>query len=283
MSEQTAPVPADLDPSNAEQVASWNGSGGEYWATHAEIYERSSSGYLLPLLTAAGIVDGEAVVDVGCGTGVTTRAAAEATSAAVLGVDVSEPMLAVARQRTADLPHVRFVHADAQAHAFSGDAHVVLSRFGVMFFGDPVRAFTNIRSALKPGGRLAMVVWRTYPENPWGAVAVEAFSAGRTLPLPPPGAPGPFALGDPDRLRGLLTDAGWSDVTLGAEDHPMWWGPHADAARDFQVGAAGWMLEGLDDSQRASAIEALHARLVELETDDGVLVPSAAWVVTARA
>ena len=128
-----------------------------------------------------------------------------------------------------------------------------------------------------------MAVWRTFPENPWGSVAAGAFAAGRDLPPPPPGAPGPFALGDPDRLRGLLADAGWADVTLGAEDHPMWWGPNAEAARDFQLGAAGWMLEGLDDTQRAAAIDTLDGRLRELETDDGVLVSSAAWIVTARA
>lgn len=282
MSEQAA-APADLHPSNTDQVESWNGSGGEYWAAHADIYERSGGAYLPALLTAAGIVDGDAVIDIGCGTGATTRAAAAQTSGEVLGVDVSGPMLAEARRRAADLPNVRFVHADAQAHRFDGTADVVISRFGVMFFGDPVAAFANIRSALRPDGRLAMVVWRTFDENPWGSVALNAFSLGRELPLPPPGAPGPFALGDPERLRTVLGDAGWADITVGAEEHPMWWGPDAEAARDFQVGAAGWMLEGLDEDDRATAIRALHERLRELETPDGVLVPSAAWIVTALA
>lgn len=283
MSELTAPAPADLDPSNSDQVASWNGGGGEYWATHADIYERTGRPYLEPLLAAAAISDGDGVVDIGCGTGATTRAAAFRTAGDVLGVDVSSPMLAEARRRAADLSNVRFVHADAQAHRFDGSADVALSRFGVMFFGDPAAAFANIRSAVKPGGRLALAVWRSFPENPWGAVALESFDAGRGLPTPPPDAPGPFALGDPERVLAVLTGAGWSDVTLSAEDHPMWWGPSADEARDFLVGAAGWMLEGLDDAQRAGAVDTLHQRLRELETADGVLVPSAAWIVTARA
>lgn len=283
MSELTAPAPANLDPSNAEQVESWNGSGGEYWATHADMYERSGGAYLPALLAAAGIVDGDAVVDIGCGTGATTRAAAAQTSGDVLGLDVSGPMLAEARRRAADLPNVRFLHADAQAHPFPGGADVVLSRFGVMFFGDPVAAFRNIRTALQPGGRLAMAVWQQPEVNPWAGVVAEAFAAGRPLPTPPPEAPGPFSLGDPERCRAVLAAAGWTSVELAAESHPMWRGPDVPSATAFLVGAAGWMLEGLDDAQRAAAIDDLSDRLAADVTPEGVCSASAAWIVTARA
>lgn len=281
--EVPALTPASLQPSNAEQVESWNGSGGAYWATHADVYERIGDAYLPALLAAAGIHGSDAVIDVGCGTGATTRAAAAHTTGEVLGVDVSAPMLAGARRRAAGLPNVRFLHADAQAHRFTGEADLVMSRFGVMFFGDPVAAFRNLRAAARPGGRLAMVVWRTLAENAWGSVVTQAFAAGRPIPAPPPGAPGPFALGDPAHVRALLTEAGWSDVTLGAEDHPMWWGASAAAAYEFQVGATKWMLEGFDEDERARALDELKRRLHDLETDDGVLVSSAAWIVTARA
>src|SRR5881628_2723223 len=158
----------------------------------------------------ARIGAGERVIDIGCGCGDTTIALARRVGPAglVLGIDVSAPMLARAADaaREAGVAHVRFEHADAQTHRFPAQAFDVLySRFGVMFFSDPAAAFGNLRTALRPGGRLGFVCWQAVPENPWIAVPLEAAAQHMALPPPPaPGAPGPFSFADPERVRRIL-------------------------------------------------------------------------------
>src|SRR5688500_8407013 len=159
----------EVDPSNAEQLRAWDGAEGAYWAAHAPRFEEALARYDEPLLDAAAIRRGERVLDVGCGTGSTTRGAARrAAPGAALGVDLSAAMIEVARRAAADLAEARFEQADAQIHDFpAASFDVVLSRTGASFFGDPLAAFTNLARATRPGGRLVLLVWQEPARNEW--------------------------------------------------------------------------------------------------------------------
>jgi SAM-dependent methyltransferase len=272
-------------PTNAEQLAAWDGDEGEYWAANADHYDRAVAGYHHRLLDAAEIDDGDRVLDLGCGTGQTTRDAARATpSGHALGVDLSARMLDVARERALaeGVDNARFEQADAQVHPFDPGSHdVVISRTGAMFFGDPVAAFTNVARSLRPGARLARLTWQPVAANEWLPAFAGALAAGRDLPLPPPGAPGPFSLSEPDAVRSLLTSAGFSEVDLEPVTADMWFGSDADDGCRFVLGQLGWMLEGLDASGRASAEAALRDTVAAHVTEQGVLFGSAAWLIRA--
>ncbi len=189
-----------VDPSNQEQSRAWDGDEGAYWAAHAEHFDTSVAEYHRRLMDSAAIEPDWQVLDIGCGTGQTTRDAARlASSGHALGLDLSSKMLDVAR-RLSEREGVRnatFEQVDAQVAPFeTGSFDVAISRTGAMFFGDPVAAFTNIGRALRPGRRLTMVAWQPVSENEWFRAIGTAMAAGRDLPFPPPEAPGPFALSD---------------------------------------------------------------------------------------
>ena len=280
-----APTPT-VHPGNAAQLRAWDGDEGRWWATHADVLERSTAGYDAALWEAAALTPADRVLDVGCGTGSTTRAAArQASAGTVLGVDLSGPMLEVARHRAAaeGLANVSFLQADAQVHPFpEASVDVVVSRTGAMFFADPVAAFTNLARALRPGGRLALLVWQGADRNEWFGAFTTALAAGREPPAPPPGAPGPFAFADPARVREVLTAAGLAEVAVAGHEQPEWFGPGVAAAQDLVLGLLGWLLDGLDESGRAAATAALRDTLTAHEQPDGVWFASAAWLVTAR-
>ena len=282
---ETTPTPT-VHPGNAAQLRAWNGDEGRWWATHADVLERSTAGYDAALWHAAALTPTDRVLDVGCGTGSTTRAAArQASAGTVLGVDLSGPMLEVARRRAAaeGLANVSFLQADAQVHPFpEASVDVVVSRTGAMFFADPVAAFTNLARALRPGGRLALLVWQGADRNEWFGAFTTALAAGREPPAPPPGAPGPFAFADPARVREVLTAAGLAEVAVAGHEQPEWFGPGVAAAQDLVLGLLGWLLDGLDESGRAAATAALRDTLTAHEQPDGVWFASAAWLVTAR-
>jgi SAM-dependent methyltransferase len=282
----TAPHALDVHPANREQLRAWDGTEGAYWAAHADQFERSVARYTGPFLDAAGIAPGERVLDIGCGTGRTTRAAAgRAPGGAVAGIDLSAVMLDVARREAerAGLTSVRFVHGDAQVHPFdAGSFDVAISRTGAMFFADPVQAFRNIARALVPRGRLVLLVWQPASANEWFSEIVGAFAAGRRMPAPPPDAPGPFGLADPDRTRAVLSDAGYQDVEIRPLAEPMWFGRDADDAVAFIRGLLGWMLEGLDEDARDRALGDLRRAAQRHVTSAGVEFGSATWLVTAR-
>lgn len=273
-----------LAPTNVEQAKAWDGDEGSYWAAHADTFDRSVAPYHEALMRAAGIERDSVVLDVGCGTGQTTRDAARlATSGKALGVDLSGEMLATARTRAEreGARNVAFEQADAQVHPFpAGSFDVTISRTGTMFFGDHVAAFANIASALRPDGRLAMVAWQPISENEWFREIFTAFAAGRDLPLPPPEAPNPFSLADPGRVRRLLTDAGFDEPELVDLHRPMWFGSSAEDAHGFIHGLQGWMLEGLDETTRAGALDTLYASLRQHESERGVEYASAMWLIT---
>jgi SAM-dependent methyltransferase len=212
------------------------------------------------------------------------RAARAATWGAALGVDLSARMLDVARRRAATegVTNAAFEQVDAQIHPFPPEGFdVAISRTGAMFFGDLAAAFTNISRAMTPGGRLVLVTWQPLPANEWIREISGALAAGRDLPAPPPGAPGPFALSEPDRVRAILTGAGFTDIGLEATTAGMWFGDNADAAHQFVLGLMGWMLQGLDDAGRRRAAEALRGTMAAHETGHGVVFGSAAWTIRA--
>lgn len=275
-----------VDVSNAEQARAWNGSEGAYWAANAGRFERAMARYNPRFLDMARIGPGARVIDVGCGTGDTARAAARAANhGETLGVDLSAQMIAVARQRASaeGLTNVRFEQADAQTYSFAEHwADVVISRTGAMFFGDPDAAFGNLARALRTGGRLVLLVWQAPDRNEWIRTITAALSAGRSLPAPPPRAPNPFSMSDPGRVHGLLATAGFADPQIEGLNEPMYFGADADDAHRFIVGLAGWMLEGLPETGRAQALEDLRAALAGHERPDGVWFDSAAWLVSAE-
>ena len=272
--------------SNLDQLRAWDGDEGAYWANQADRFDRSIAAFHGRLLAAAAIAAGDRVLDVGCGTGQTTRDTARlATRGRALGVDLSSQMLDVARQRAIDerLTNVSFEQADAQIHPFEPQSFdVAISRTAAMFFGDLRAAFSNVGRALVPGGRLALTVWQPLLANEWIQQISGALSAGRELPAPPPDAPGPFSLSDPDRVRAILTSAGFADVELEGTNAALWFGTDADDAHQFVLGLMGWMLEGLDDTGRGRAIDDLHSTMRAHETPEGVVFGSGAWTVSAR-
>jgi SAM-dependent methyltransferase len=150
-----------------------------------------------------------------------------------------------------------------------------------MFFGDPVAAFTNIGRALRHGGRLVLLTWQPLAGNEWIRELSGAMAAGRELPGPPAGAPGPFALSEPEPVRSILGAAGFLDVELTATSARLWFGEEPDGAQAFVLGVLGWMLDGLKAGGRREALAALRRTLVEHTTEDGVLFGSSAWTIRA--
>jgi SAM-dependent methyltransferase len=221
---------------------------------------------------AAAVRPGEDVLDVGCGTGESTREAAEA-GATALGVDVSEPAITRARE----LGGAAFEVADAQTHPFPAAAFdVVLSRFGAMFFPDPAAAFANLARALRPGGRLVLLVWQERDRNEWYSVLHDALAPGTA---PPP--PGPhFSLGDPGHTRALLEGAGFTAVEWTELREPVCYGPDAATACEFALGLLDvkQLLAHGDEGSVTRLREAFTAR----ETPEGVLLGARTWIVTAR-
>ncbi|HSK96430.1 MAG TPA: methyltransferase domain-containing protein [Euzebyales bacterium] len=236
---------------------------------------------------AADVRPGDHVVDIGCGTGRTTREAARAAgNGSALGVDVSAPALERARRIAAaeGLRNITFAHGDAQSHRFSS-AHfdLCISRFGTMFFTDPIAAFTNIGRALRPGARLVLLVWQDADRNEW-FTAVRQALAGSTPPSPTDGDLEPFSLADPARTQRLLTAAGFADVAFTAVHEPVSYGPDPHAAYHAVLGLkhAVDLLARLDPATRAGAADRLRATLVAHHAGSGVLFDSRAWIVTGR-
>lgn len=279
----TDSIPVDV--ANTAQLEAWDGDDGAYWAANAEHFDRSVAEHHRRLLAAAAIASTDRVLDVGCGTGQTTRDAARLASRGIaVGVDLSSRMLDHARQQAAAerLTNATFIQADAQIHPFDpASFEVAISRTGAMFFADHAAAFGNIAHALVPGGRLVLVTWQGLAGNEWIREISGALAAGRDRPAPPPGAPGPFSLSDPDQVRSILSSAGYEGVELDGIDAPMWFGVDADDAHRFVLGLMGWMLDGLDDDGRTRAIDDLRATMAAHATPDGVLFDSAAWLIHA--
>jgi SAM-dependent methyltransferase len=283
-----------MSEANAEQRSYWNEQAGPVWVANQERLDQQIRPHGELALAALAPAPGEHVLDLGCGCGETALALAERVGAKgyVLGVDLSEPMLARARERgaAAGLGQLQLVAADAQT-APLGEARfdAAFSRFGVMFFAAPELAFTNVRKALRPGGRLAFVCWRPVAENAWVLVPMQAAAALLpSLPSPPPpDAPGPFSFGDAGRVRRILEAAGFDEIRIEPVDLAMTPGggdPDQAAELFLDVGPLGAALRQMDagpelrervrDSVRRAFGPHLRRGRVELG--------SAVWLVQAR-
>lgn len=274
---------------NADQIAYWNGQTGRKWAEDQVQMDRMMQSMTDALMAAAAPQRGESVVDIGCGAGATSLAVADivGTGGSVLGVDVSRPLLEVARGRAAGRSNIRFIEADATAYHFvPAAADLVISKFGVMFFADPEAAFRNLRQAVKPGGRLAFICWRMLAENPFATVPMGA--ALRHLPpqpRPDPNAPGPFAFADPVRVGHILTAAGFQTPAFAGFDSTMVIGRSpADAAREaVLMGMASRLLMNAAQEVKDAVVEDLTGEYERHLTHDGITFPAHCWVVTASA
>ena len=278
---------SDVAP-NEQQSAAWNGPEADHYVEQADRYDLQLRPVTEAMLRRAAVTTADEVLDVGCGTGATTLAVAR-RAARVVGLDISAPLVEVARCRAAEASiDVELVVADAQTHRFDGGFDVVVSQLGLMFFDDPVVAFANLRSALRPGGRLAFTSWRPLEDNEWLLVLARA----RPEPLPRLGGlaagPGMFALQDLDEITGLLESAGFADVVVDplAVDLLLGGGGSLDDAVQFllDTGIGRGLLGDLAPEARPSAVGAVRAALAQrYEDGSGVRIGAATWLVTARA
>jgi SAM-dependent methyltransferase len=272
---------------NAAQIDYWNEGAGQTWAELQALLDRQLQPLGRAIMAALSPRPGERILDIGCGAGETSLELAFAVGpdGAVTGADISRPMLEVARRRTS-AANVTFVEADAQTFPFEpGAFDAAFSRFGVMFFADPSAAFANIRRALKAGGRLAFVCWRAPAENPIMTLPMMAAAPFQPAMDPPdPTAPGPFAFADPDRVRRILTEGGFTDVALTPHDEKIGGGDlEAAMTLALRVGPLGRMFRENPDIPRDKAVAAIRQAFTAHDGPEGVKLASATWFVTARA
>ena len=277
---------------NQDQSDRWNsGDDGAHWVAEKDRYDRMFEPILRMLLEAAHLDPGESVLDVGCGSGATTLAAAiRVRPGQVLGLDLSDPMLELARSEAerAGIGNVGFERRDVQVLGIKSSFDVVVSRFGVMFFDDPTVAFASMRAACRPGGRLVFVSWQPLADNEWLLVPAGALAEHLPLPAPPPAdSPGMFALSDPDRIRALLGDSGWHDVSVTSRHTSILLaggGTIDETVRFLRTGSMGrTMLDGVDPETEARALRSVHDALERRGGADGVDLDAAVWLVEALA
>lgn len=273
---------------NTEQFDAWNGYEGTHWADHQDRWDTVIAGINDGLLGAAAIGERDRVLDIGCGSGQTTRLAAlHAPRGHAVGIDLSAPMLDRARATVAEEgpTNVRFEQGDAQVHPFpTGSFDRAISRGGIMFFADPVAAFANIGRALRPGGRLVFACPQDMSSNDWFFVPMAALLGHPPrLSTTAPYAPGMFSLADPARIRDVLTEAGFQHVTATPVDVPMVYGPDAGATADFFLGTGPvrFHLREADHTVVSRARDAVETALRPYEESDAVRLRGAWWLVSA--
>jgi len=274
---------------NDNQRALWNGPDAEFWVREQERMDRTLAPVTGPLISFAAPVAGSTVIDVGCGCGATTIELARAVGPVgrVVGLDVSEGMLSLARERLHEFGNATCLLGDAAELALGEiGAELLVSRFGVMFFGDPVAAFANLRTALIPGGRLRFACWRPIGENPWLQVPLHAvYEHVPRMPKPDPEEPGPFSFGDTARVEGILKGAGFTALSFTPLDVQIDLAPGGtleDAAfQSSSVGPAKRALKEQPDHVRAAAVESIRRALAPYVSSSGVKLAGAVWLVAA--
>ena len=273
---------------NAAQAAEWDGPAGAHRTRHAAVFDAETRPHNERFRAAADVAPRDRVLDIGCGTGQTTRDAARAAvSGSALGVDLSAQMLDHARRlsREEGLATVSFLQADAQVHRFpAASFEVGISRFGTMFFADPVTAFGNIGHALTPGGRLVLMVWQPRDRNEWSAAIREALAEDNPVPPPPTDGPHPFSLADPAVAEGILTAAGFAEISFTDVHEPVYYGPDPAVAFDVVRGLRSTrdLLAGLDAGEADRALDRLRATLAAHQGADGVFFDARSWIIAAR-
>jgi SAM-dependent methyltransferase len=276
-----------------EQAALWNGDAGRAWVEAQQVLDGLFEPFEHQLVDAVRAGSASRVLDVGCGTGATTIAIARSlggrshsADARCVGIDISEPMLALARARAErERVPASFIRADAETHAFEpGGCDLIVSRFGVMFFDDFVRAFANLRRAARDGAELRLIAWRSAAENPFMTLA-ERVAAPLLPNIPPrrPDAPGQFALADRARVEGILAHSGWADIDLRPIDVGL---AFAEADLDLylsRLGPLGRTLAGADEQTRTRVVAEVRRAFDRFVLGDEVRFDAACWMICARA
>jgi SAM-dependent methyltransferase len=273
---------------NREQAELWNGAAGRGWVQAQEALDRLMAPFESLLVEAVAAKGARRVLDIGCGTGATTLAIARhlPPGGSCVGLDISEPMIALARKRAASEPTPpRFVAGDAQTYAFDpASFDLIVSRFGIMFFADPVQAFANLRRAAAPGAALECIAWRSAADNPFMTAAERA--AAPFLPsLPPrrPHEPGQFAFADPARVEAILRDAGWNDVAITPLDVATVFPERELVPYLTQIGPVARALHGQSEAMRADVISTVRAAFNPYVHGDEVRYTAACWTLRAHA
>ncbi|MGX6570981.1 class I SAM-dependent methyltransferase [Cupriavidus necator] len=271
-----------------DQAALWNGPSGHAWVAEQAVLDDMFRPLEGRLVDTVGKTSAQHVLDVGCGTGSTTIALARKLGAQgrCTGIDISEPMLAAARARAQhNGSTASFIRADAQDYAFApASFDSIVSRLGVMFFSDPVRAFANLRRAATPDATLHCIAWRSASENPFMTTAERA-AAPLLSNLPPrqPGAPGQFAFGDRQRVQAILEEGGWGGIDVEPIDFACTLPEPALVDYLSRLGPVGLALREADASTRASVIETVRAAFEPYVHGATVRYTAACWMITARA
>src|ERR1700692_4355677 len=283
--------PASGHDLNADQIAYWNGPGGQHWTERQQVQDTLLAPVSDILIDRAKPRAGERIVDVGCGCGATTVAFAQKTGPTghVLGIDISAPMLARARQiAPAEMP-VDFVLADATVYPFvSASFDLMVSRFGVMFFAEPAVSFANMRKALRPSGRLTFVCWREPRDNPWLLAPLQAaYKHVPKLPQLGPEDPGPFSFAAEQRVHRILGEAGFSDIAMEpynlSLDVAVGRGLDAAVESALEIGPASRALQGQPSDLRAAAAKSIREALAPFVKGNTVPLAASIWIVTASA
>jgi SAM-dependent methyltransferase len=271
----------------SEQAEIWNGPVGQGWVQTEELLNRVFAPFADLVVEAVGAAAARRVLDVGCGTGATTRAIARSLRAdgCCVGLDISEPMIGAARARAArERVPAQFIVADAETHVFEPPRFdMIVSRFGVMFFADPVRAFANLRRASAPGGQLWLLAWRGIAENPFMTTAERA--AAPLLPNLPPRRPdeaGQFAFADDNRVRGILEQSGWSDIDIRPVDVACAFPERGLVGYLTRLGPVGRVLSAADQATRERVVAAIRPAFEPYVHGDEVQFDAACWSIAAR-
>ena len=279
----------NADERNADQIAFWNGPGGQHWVKRQEVQDTVLAPIAAVALARAAVRSGERVVDIGCGCGATAieLGGLVAPGGKVLGVDVSAPMLRRAAERVTPGLSVELVRADATTYDFA-PAHfdLLFSRFGVMFFAEPARSFANLRRALRPGGRLLFACWRAPRENPWLMLPLQgAYEHVPPLPKLGPEDPGPFSFADPERVERVLGQAGFESVALEPVDVVLDIanGGGLDAAVEaaLEIGPTSRAIDGQPPAVLAAVTQSVRKVLAPHLRGRAVPLAAAIWLVTA--
>lgn len=280
---------SDTSFANHDQAAHWNDLAGRTWAELHEVIDRVLAPIVPLIADEIGTIAGGRVLDVGCGAGAVTLAAARLAGpdGAALGIDISAPLVeaATARAEREGIANATFLQADAQNHRFDPEAFdAIISRFGVMFFEDPVAAFGNLRAAVRPGAKLACVAWRGPAENDFMTAGGRAAAALiPDFPKPSADGPGQFGFADEARVRSTLAASGWQSVALRAVDVPCQF-PRADLGTYItRMGAFGPVFHAMTDAEKAEITPQMEAAFAGFVDGDEVRFTAACWMISARA